>query len=127
MTRKPELSRGETAVARVLWQLGRASVREVFEALPATPPMEFATVQTYLRRLEKKGYATATLDGRNRIYVPKVKALTVIRRTIDDLVERLFGGESFSLVRHVVEEHELSDDELAELKRLIDRRERREN
>jgi predicted transcriptional regulator len=48
----------------------------------------------------------------------------VIRETIDDLVDRLFGGEALPLMRHLIEEQKISDEELAELRALIDRRER---
>ena len=121
---RPGLSKGEMEVARVLWELGQASVREVHAALPNARSMEFATVQTYLRRLEGKGYVAGRLEGRTRIYTPKVKPRTVIRETLDDLVERLFGGETLPLMRHLIEERGITDEELAELRKLIDRMEK---
>ena len=124
MNERPALSKGEMEVARVLWELGEASVREVHAALPDSRAAEFATVQTYLRRLESKGYVAGRLEGRTRIYVPKVKPRTVIRETLDDLVDRLFGGETLSLMRHLIEERGISDEELAELRQLIDRMEK---
>ena len=117
-------SKGEMEVARLLWQLGSASVRQVHEAVPAERAMDFATVQTYLRRLEAKGYIHARLDGRTRIYSPRVRPKTVIRETIDDLVERLFGGETMPLVRHLIEERGIEAAELAELRQLIERLEK---
>lgn len=124
MAQRPALSKAELEVARVLWQLGEATVREVHEALPAGRGIDFTTVQTYLRRLEQKGYLKARLEGRTRVYSPRVKARTVIRETIDDLVDRLFGGDALPLVRHLIEDQKISDEELAELRELIDRRER---
>ena len=83
--------------------------------------MDFSTVQTYLRRLESKGYAGSKLDGRVRIYSARAKARTVIRETVDDLVQRLFGGETMPLVRHLIEERGINEQGLAELRTLIDR------
>lgn len=123
MTERPALSKSEMEVARLLWQLGRATVREVHEAFPAEREIDFTTVQTYLRRLESKGYISGKLVGRTRIYAPKVKPRTVIRETIDDLVERLFGGDALPLMRHLIEDQMISDEELAQLRELIDRRE----
>jgi predicted transcriptional regulator len=111
-------------VARLLWQLGEASVRQVHEAFPPERQMDFATVQTYLRRLEAKGYIHGKLDGRTRIYSPRVKPRTVIRETIDDLVERLFGGETMPLVRHLIEDRGIEAADLAELRQLIDKLEK---
>jgi predicted transcriptional regulator len=122
MADRPALSKGEMEVVRVLWDLGTATVRQVHEALPAERRMDFTTVQTYLRRLESKGYAKAALDGRTRVYSVRVKPRTVIRETLDDLVDRLFGGETLPLVRHLIEDRGISDAEIAELRKLLDRR-----
>jgi predicted transcriptional regulator len=124
MTDRPALSRGELEVARVLWDLESATVREVFEAFPADREIDFTTVQTYLRRLEQKGYARAKLDGRTRVYSPRVKPRTVIRETLNDLIDRLFGGETLPLMRHLVEEGKITSEDLAELRALIDQMER---
>ena len=63
----------------------------------------------------------AELDGRTRVYSARVRPATVIRETVGDLVDRLFGGETLPLMRHLIEDGRVSDEELAELRRLIDR------
>jgi BlaI family transcriptional regulator, penicillinase repressor len=120
MMARPALSKGEMEVARMLWELGASTVREVHEAMPAEREMDFTTVQTYLRRLEQKGYARATLRGRLRIYSSKVRARTVIRETVDDLVERLFGGEAMPLMKHLIEDRGMSDEDLAQLRKMLE-------
>jgi BlaI family penicillinase repressor len=125
MSNRPSLSKGEMEVARVLWEIGPAAVRQVHETLIQDRPMDFATVQTYLRRLESKGYASSTLQGRIRVYSARAKARTVIRQTVGDLVNRLFGGESMPLMKHLIEEGGIGTDELAELRDLIERMERK--
>ena len=121
MTERPSLSKGELEVARVLWELKNATVREVHKALPPSSQMEFATVQTYLRRLEKKGYLKAKLDGRTRVYSSRVKPRTVIRETVDDIVNRLFAGDTMPLMEHLIEDRGLSDDDIVRLRELLDR------
>jgi BlaI family transcriptional regulator, penicillinase repressor len=121
------LSKGELEIARLLWAMAPASVRQIHEALPADREMDFATVQTYLRRLERKGYAKSTLEGRVRIYSPRTKARTVIRETVDDLVNRLFAGDTLPLMRHLIEERGIDQEGLAELRKLIDRLENEGN
>ena len=98
MTERPGLSRGELEVARTLWQLGSATVRQVYEALPEVRRGDFSTVQTYLRRLQQKGYITGRMTGRQLVYSPRIKPRTVIRETLDDLIDRLFGGEAMPLL-----------------------------
>jgi predicted transcriptional regulator len=125
MSERPQLSKGEMEVARVLWGLGSGTVREVFEAFPLGRGVDFATVQTYLRRLEAKGYVRSTLRGRTNVYAPKVRPRTVIRETLDDLIDRLFGGDAIPLMRHLIEDRGIRDEELAELRALIDRLEKK--
>jgi BlaI family penicillinase repressor len=123
MTSRPSISKGELEVARVLWELKEASVRAVHEAFPAARQIDFTTVQTYLRRLETKGYVVARLEGRTRIYSPKVQSDKVIGETVDDLIERLFGGETLPLMRHLIEDRGMSEQDLAALRQLIERME----
>jgi len=113
-------------VARLLWELGEATVRQVHEAFPSNRGVDFTTVQTYLRRLHAKGYVRTWLDGRTRVYAPSVKPRTVIRETVDDLVDRLFGGETVPLMRHLIEERGIGDEEIAALKELLSRLEEEE-
>ena len=123
MPPRPGLSKAELELARVVWELKEATVRQVHEAMPESRGMDFTTAQTYLRRLEEKGYLNVRLEGRTRVYSPKVRPRTVIRETVSDLVERLFAGESLPLVQHLVEENSFSSDELKQLRELIDRME----
>ncbi|MDG2389770.1 MAG: BlaI/MecI/CopY family transcriptional regulator [Planctomycetaceae bacterium] len=110
-------------VARLLWDLKEASVREVHEACSSARSMEFTVVQTYLRRLESKGYVTSRLEGRTKRYRPKVKPRTVIRETVDDLVDRLFGGDKLTLMRHLIEDQSLSESDVEQLRGMLDRME----
>jgi predicted transcriptional regulator len=127
MSERPALSKAELEIAQVVWSLGEATVRQVFDALPAGRKIDFATVQTYLRRLESKGYVQTRLAGRLRVYKPRVKPASVIRQTVDDFVDRLFGGETLPLMRHLVEERGLSQKEIRELRSLLNKMEGRDN
>lgn len=121
MSQRPPLSKAELEVARIVWELKAASVRMVFETFPAHRQADFSTVQTYLRRLEEKGYLKVKLDGRTRIYSPRVKPRTVIRETVSDLVDRLFAGDSMPLVKHLVEDKDLNSQQIQQLRELVDR------
>ncbi len=123
MPPRPSLSKAELEIARIVWNLKDAGVRQVFNALPAGRNIDFTTVQTYLRRLEDKGYLNARLEGRNRVYSPKVRPQTVIRETVGELVDLLFGGETMPLMKHLVEERKFSADEIDQIRQLLDQRE----
>lgn len=121
MPPRPGLSKAELEIARIVWELKDASVRQVFDALPTGRDIDFTTVQTYLRRLEEKGYLNVRLEGRNRMYSPKVRAQTVIRETVGEMVDLLFGGDSMPLVRHLVEDSKLSSQDIEQLRQLLNR------
>lgn len=127
MNPRKKLSKGELEVARVLWEIGPAAVRDIHEELLKAKAIDITTVQTYLRRIEAKGYARSKLSGRARIYSARAKSATVIRDAVGDLVDRLFGGDSLPLLRHVVEQRDVDAEGLKELRSLIDRIEKEQN
>jgi predicted transcriptional regulator len=121
MPPRPGLSKAELEIARIVWELKDAGVRQVFEALPPGRDIDFTTVQTYLRRLEEKGYLNVRLEGRSRVYSPKVRPQTVIRETIGEMVDLLFGGETMPLMKYLVEERKFSSGDIEQLRELLDR------
>jgi BlaI family transcriptional regulator, penicillinase repressor len=116
----------ELEVARIVWELGSASVRQVLDALPAERSLDFKTVQTYLRRLAAKGYLRTHRDGRTLIYSPKVQPRRVIGQVVDDLMNRLFDGEVFPLFQHLIEDRGISESDVRQLRELLDRLEQEE-
>jgi predicted transcriptional regulator len=107
-------------VARIVWSLGEATVRQVFQTFPAERRSDFTTVQTYLRRLEAKGYLRAKRRGRSMVYRARVQPDEVIRETVSDLVNRLFGGETVPLLHHLIHDRGISDEEIHKLREMID-------
>ncbi len=126
MAKRPVPARSELEVARVVWDLGSATVRQVLDALPKERELDFKTVQTYLRRLAAKGYLRTRREGRTMIYSPRVQPNRVIGEVVDDLMNRLFDGEVFPLFQHLIEDRGISDDETRQLRELLDRLEREE-
>lgn len=115
MAKRGALPKSELELAKIVWDLGEATVRQVLEALPTDRELDFWTVQTYLRRLEAKGYLTKRKDGRNNIYSPAIHSTTVISEMMDDLINRLFDGEALPLFHHLIRDRGISDAEIDEL------------
>jgi predicted transcriptional regulator len=123
MAKRPAAAKSELEIARIVWELGEASVRQVLEALPPARKLDFKTVQTYLRRLEAKGYLRTRLAGRTKIYLPRVRPQQVVREVIDDILELLYRGESLPLFQHLIEERGLSKAEIDKLRTMLDQSE----
>lgn len=120
MAKKPPVSKAEMEVLQVVWRLEPANARRVLEGLPSGRGLDFSTVQTYLSRLESKGYLQSELRGRVKFYQAKARPGQVIQETVDQFVDLVFGGESLPLMRHLIGQGKVSPAELAELKKLLD-------
>ena len=125
MKRKDEklLTEGELELMTVLWKRGEGTVNEVIEQLPAG--RAYTTVSTFLRILEQKGFLAARKEGRGHIYTPAVSKPSYESRTLRDVVERVFEGAPVALARQLLQTENLSGQDLAELRRLIEELEAR--
>ena len=73
MSKRPSMSNAEMEIARLLWELGSATAREIHDALPAARQIDFTTVQTYLTRLEAKGYLSSQRRGRTKVFRARLR------------------------------------------------------
>jgi len=118
MTQKklPALSPSETEILRLVWQLDKATVQDVCNKLPAKRKIAYATVQTLLRRLEKKGYLKHRIRGKAHVFFAAVKSENVIKRSVNDFLDRLFGGDPIPLMQYLAEHGKINADDIEELK-----------
>ena len=117
-----QLGRMQFQIMQVLWDRGRASAREVTDALNELEPVAHSTVQTLLRQLEAKGAIGHEEAGRTFVFFARLKEDKVKRTAARDLLDRVFGGNVGSLVAQLLKYEQLSRSELDELQRLIDQR-----
>jgi BlaI family transcriptional regulator, penicillinase repressor len=117
-SKRPAMSAAETEILRLVWQTQEATVQQVYEALPQKRKVTYVTVATLLRRLEEKGYLKHRTKGKAFVYAPAAKKEDVIRRTISDLVERLFGGNPVPLMQHLAQHSGITDEDIERLKEL---------
>jgi predicted transcriptional regulator len=127
MSRNSQLASLQLAIMRVLWERGEASVADVRETLESEGrELAYTTVATMLAKMEKKGQVSHRAEGKAFIYRPALGQEQVSRSMVNDLAERLFGGDVTAMVSHLLDGCELSRDELTRLKELIRRKEREE-
>lgn len=126
MARKnaPTLTRLEGDVMRAVWELGPAPVRvrNAAEALNRgrKKPLAYNTVQTVLNILRDKGALEVTQgEGRAHLYRARLSRETASRGMLRDLVDRLFDGRVQPLLEHLVEDEQLTDDDLRALRELV--------
>jgi predicted transcriptional regulator len=117
-----DITKTETAVLRILWKQGTATIRELTDQLyPDGGHAHYATVQSLLDRLEKKGCVTRSKQGRINLFAATITRAQMIRRRIRDTADSLCDGSLAPLLTHLVKTTHLSPEELADLKKLVDR------
>ncbi|MBM4024193.1 MAG: BlaI/MecI/CopY family transcriptional regulator [Planctomycetes bacterium] len=123
MTERPlrNISPAETEILRLVWQLREATVQQVCDNLPAGRGIAYATVQTLLRRLEKKGYLNHRLEGKAHVFYSAAKREDVITRSVNDFLGRLFGGDPIPLMHYLAEHGKITAEDIEALKRLIEK------
>ena len=117
-----QLGRVQLLIMQVLWEQGRATAREVTEAINQSEPIAHSTVQTLLRGLEEKGSVSHEAEGRTFVVLPLVDEGKFKQSATRDLVERVFGGSAASLVAHLLKHEQVSREEIDEIRKLISRR-----
>jgi len=113
-------SPAETEILRLVWQLEEATVQGVCQALPAKRKIAYKTVQTLLRRLEEKGYLKHKTEGKAHVFYPSVERDKVIKRSIGDFLDRLFGGDPIPLMHYLAEHGKVSAEDIEALKKLVE-------
>ncbi|HEX3746774.1 MAG TPA: BlaI/MecI/CopY family transcriptional regulator [Bryobacteraceae bacterium] len=115
------LTDAELRLMDVIWDKGSATVSEVAEALPKDLGLAYNTVLTTLRILEEKGYLHHTKrdDARAFVYRAVVGRNEAGRNAVRYLVSRFFRNSPELLVLNLLEDEDLSDKELARIRKMV--------
>jgi predicted transcriptional regulator len=120
---RPQLTRFELQILDVLWSLGKASIREIQEALPEPRPA-YTTVQTTVYRLEKKGAVRRVRKISNaHIFEPAVARETARHRLLDEILS-FFGGRAQPMMAQLAEAGKITMEDIRELEKTIEKLER---
>ena len=108
----------ELEIMKVLWKTGPANVQTVQGYLERE--LAYTTVQTMLNVLNRKNKVTRVLKEKAYFYRPAVSRQQVLRQTVGDIIDRMFGGSAESLVMNLLETRRLTPETLSRLKALVD-------
>jgi predicted transcriptional regulator len=109
----------EYAVMEVLWDQAPLTAAEVAERVPADRGWSIRTVKTMLSRLLGKGVLRYEEDGRRYLYLPAVRREDYVQQESRRLIDRMFGGRPTSLVAHLAERDQLTQNDIAEIEALL--------
>jgi predicted transcriptional regulator len=112
------LTEQELEIMKVVWERESATVRDVYETLLERRKVAYTTVMTMMKILEQKKYLKRTQADRAYVYRPAQPKRLVVGAMVSDFINRVFNGATEPLLVHLVEEHDLSPEELEEIARL---------
>jgi predicted transcriptional regulator len=104
---------------KIVWELGSATVRQVYETLLAQRKIAYTTVMTMMKIMEGKKQLKRRLYGRAFVYEPVKPKNQTIGEMVSEFVNRVFDGSAEPLLLHLVLERRVSDKRLKQLARLI--------
>ncbi len=112
----------QRAVIEVVWELGEASVRQVWKRLCRKKELAYTTILTSMQRLERAGWLKHRVEGKKNVYLPTRTRAQAGAKSVRKFVQGMFNGNALLLFRQLVEQGELSDEELQELQKLINKK-----
>ncbi|MDX5326976.1 MAG: BlaI/MecI/CopY family transcriptional regulator [Bacteroidota bacterium] len=109
-----ELTKAEEQIMQLLWEQGKAVVKDLIEKMPEPRPA-YNTVSTIIRILEKKGFVGHEAIGKTHVYHPLVTRESYRQFMVKRLVSDYFGGSPKKLVSFFMEKKQIDLNDLDEI------------
>ena len=106
----------------VLWRIGKGTVRDVLEILNQQEKRAYTSVATVLKVLEEKGYLKTAKQDRTYVFSPLIAKEEYEHRTLRSISNTLFDGTPTALVARLVDDEDISEQTIQEIRDIIDTR-----
>lgn len=114
------LTQRELDIMSVLWELGEATVNELRDKVDKN--LAYTSVSTMVRTLEMKGYVWHRRgEGKTHIYFATIDSEKAGESVLGRVLDKIYGGSPIKLLAHLVDQHRLSEKELARMRDLLKR------
>ena len=116
----PSVTDAEWEIMNVVWEHGPLAARDVYARLPKANNWAYKTAKTLLSRLVAKGVLGYEQIGNSYLYHAACTREQVTRHEVRSFVSRVLQGSLRPVLAHFIEERNLSAEEVADLKKLLD-------
>ncbi|WP_417700802.1 BlaI/MecI/CopY family transcriptional regulator [Pseudophaeobacter sp.] len=116
------LTEVELEFMTVVWATGGGTVREILAVLNQAQERAYTSVATVLKIMEQKGFLTSERADRSLIYRPAIPKAEYQKTSLKNLSSKLFNGAPAALVARLVDDEEVTDDMLVEMRALLNER-----
>ncbi|WP_108823073.1 BlaI/MecI/CopY family transcriptional regulator [Dysgonomonas sp. Marseille-P4361] len=115
-----KLTHQEETVMLHIWQLKECVVKDIVNEMDEPKP-PYTTVASIVRNLEQKGYLNSKKYANVYVYTPKVSEDEYKNQFMSNVVKSYFENSYKELVSFFVKEEKISEKELKEIIRMIER------
>ncbi len=109
----------ELVILSALWEHGPASVRQINRILNETRPTGYTTTLKQMQVMTAKSLLVRDESQRPQLYRPATEKDRTRQQLVDHLIEGAFGGSARKLVIQALRASDVSDDELAQIEKLL--------
>jgi len=119
--RKRKISPANLEIMKIIWEKGHVTVNDVVEAVNTKRKNKLrrTTIQVQMNRLEDYGWLKHRKEGRTYVYSSIVEKQKTRREILDDITHRVFGGSRAELVKCLLEDSDVSSEDIKELRNLL--------
>jgi len=110
-----------------LWELGEANVRDILAMLPPDRDLAYTSAATIMRILEQKNFVESRKEGKTHVYQALLTKDSYQTRFLKDISEKLFDNTPAALVARLVDDDDLSEEALDEIRALVEGRMKNDN
>jgi predicted transcriptional regulator len=115
----------ELEILSILWEKENATVREVHEVVQKTKDVGYTTTLKLMQIMNEKGLVTRNVSSKTHIYTPTLQREKAQEQFVGKMIQTLFSGSTSQLVMQALGKHKPSDSDLAEIKSMIQKLERK--
>ena len=111
----------EHQILQVLWSLGPSTVRQVNDEINKEKETGYTTTLKLMQIMSEKGLVDRDTSTRTHVYSASVSQKETRNNLLQEFLNNTFQGSAMSLVLQTLGNHSASKEELAEIKKLIDK------
>lgn len=119
------LNHSEWCILEALWQEQPQTLMQLVHEMEDKQGWSKSTTNTMLRRMQEKGYIRYEEGEKARLYYTDLKREAVVLKETESFLKRTYGGSLGMLVNTFVENDQLTDKEIEQLREILHRVEER--
>ncbi len=122
MNNSAQISEAEYEIMCVIWDKYPINTNEITKIVLKSSNWNKRTIHTLISRLDKKGIISHEQVGKLYYYTPIVKKEDYIKAESKSFLKKFYDGTIKSMVMNLIENDMITDDELTELRNMLNKR-----